>query len=58
MNDIKLLKKKYDKEGFISPIQIISIEEAKTHRKKIENVEKKIGSLHNVNKVHTILNFN
>jgi len=55
MNDLKILTKKYNEDGFISPIQILSEKEANLHRTKIEIVEKKIGSVHNINKIHTIL---
>ena len=55
MTDLKILTKQYNENGFISPIQILSEKKANLHRKKIEVVEKKIGSIHNINKVHTIL---
>mgnify|MGYP006085533807 CR=1 FL=1 len=55
MNTLEKIKNNYNENGFISPIQILSDEKAKLHRKEIENIEKKIGSVHNINKIHTIL---
>jgi len=55
MTSINSLKKRYNEEGFISPIKILSEKDADFHRKEIEIVEKKIGSVHNINKIHTIL---
>tara|TARA_A100001011_G_scaffold218231_1_gene226153 strand:+ start:908 stop:1699 length:792 start_codon:yes stop_codon:yes gene_type:complete len=48
-------KKNYFRDGYISPIDILSPEETLTHRKELETAEKKIGSLHYKTKVHTIL---
>ena len=55
MTNLNLLTKIYNNDGFISPIRILPKKDANLHRKKIENIEKKIGSVHNVNKIHTIL---
>ena len=48
-------KENYFRDGYISPIDILSPEETLTHRKKLETAEKKIGSLHYKTQVHTIL---
>ena len=54
-NKIIEYKKIYNNNGFLSPIKIISNREALNHRKELEGIEKKIGSVHNINKIHTIL---
>tara|TARA_Y100001970_G_scaffold91591_1_gene115529 strand:- start:3012 stop:3803 length:792 start_codon:yes stop_codon:yes gene_type:complete len=53
--NFNLLVKKYWENGFISNVPIISNNEAKKHRKFLEEAEKKVGSLHYKTKVHTIL---
>ena len=45
----------YQKKGFVSGIQIMSMREAKAHRYRLECAEKQIGALHYKSKVHTIL---
>ena len=45
----------YERNGFLSPIEILSTEEAANHRAQMEEAEKKIGPLHYKTKVHTIL---
>ena len=49
------LRKIYDKDGYLSPIDIITKDEAKNHRNRLELAETKIGSLHYKSKVHTII---
>ena len=41
-------------DGFISPVSIISENEARTHRELLENAEKKLGNMHYQSKIHTI----
>ena len=55
MYDLELFYKKYQKDGFVFPIQVIDLKNAKQCRIKLEDVEKKIGTLHYKAKVHTIL---
>ena len=55
MSDLEFLYKKYQKNGYVSPIQVINSNNAKKYRTKLEGAEKKIGSLHYKAKVHTIL---
>lgn len=46
----------YSRDGFISPMRIISEHDATYHRAQLEDAETKLGkSLHYVTKVHTIL---
>ena len=55
MYDLDLFYKKYQKDGFVYPIPVIDLKSAKQYRIKLEDVEKKIGTLHYKSKVHTIL---
>ena len=55
MYDLELFHKKFQKNGFVFPIQVIDLKNANQCRKKLEDVEKKIGKLHYKSKVHTIL---
>lgn len=49
--------KPYQENGFISPVHLISEDEALANRQKLEEVERVHGSLHYISKVHTILDF-
>ena len=55
MYDLDLFDKKYQKDGFVYPIPVIDLKKVTECRIKLEDVEKKIGSLHYKSKVHTIL---
>ena len=55
MNNLDRYKKDYNENGFISPVRIISSEEAKKHRDILENTEKILGNMHYQSKIHTIL---
>ncbi len=45
----------YARDGFVSPIDVVSVEEAKRHRQVMEQAEAAIGPLHYRSKVHTVL---
>ena len=47
----------YQRDGFASPISILSTDEAQAHRAKMEAVEAEHGPLHYITKAHTILDF-
>ena len=49
------LAENYQKQGFVSGIQIISAREARAHRYRLEYAENQVGALHYKSKVHTIL---
>ena len=55
MNNLDQYKQDYLKNGFISPVKIISDQEAKKHRDILENTEKVLGNMHYQSKLHTIL---
>ena len=45
----------FARDGFVSPLEILSVEEAAAHRRRMEEAEAKFGALHYEYKVHTIL---
>ena len=47
----------YQRDGFASPVLILSAHEANKHRTKMEAVEAEHGPLHYISKAHTILDF-
>jgi len=55
MKNLDRYKQEYNQNGFISPVRIISSEEAKKHRSILENTEKILGNMHYQSKIHTIL---
>ena len=55
MKNLDSYQQDYNENGFISPVRIISFEEAKKHRDTLENTEKVLGNMHYQSKIHTIL---
>ena len=53
--DLHQLKYRYKRDGYVSPIDIISAEDAARHRQAMEAAETAFGDLHYTTKVHTIL---
>jgi len=49
------LKSDYAKQGFLSPVDVLSEADALRHRRCLEDAEKRFGSLHYLAKMHTIL---
>ena len=49
------LKQTYLKDGIISGVKMLEVEESSRHRKVMENAESKFGPLHYKSKEHTIL---
>jgi len=47
----------YQRDGFVSPVPILSSGEAAEQRANLEAVEAKHGEMHYISKVHTILDF-
>lgn len=45
----------YTRDGFLSGVDIISTEQASAHRTRMEQAEAKLGKLHYLTKIHTIL---
>ena len=55
MEKTNVLKSSFEENGFISPVNIITKQQAKQHRIKLENAEDLLGSLHYKSKVHTVI---
>lgn len=49
------VKSVYDRQGFLSPVDVLSESEAARHRRRLEDAERAIGPLHYLAKAHTIL---
>ncbi|MHC8509799.1 MAG: phytanoyl-CoA dioxygenase family protein [Rhodospirillales bacterium] len=49
------LKARYDRDGFIAPVDVLTPAEAREHRKILEDAEAQIGPLHYQHKIHTVL---
>lgn len=45
----------YERDGYVSGVPIVSADEAASHRKRLEDAEAQMGSLHYKSKAHTIL---
>jgi len=48
-------KEQYDAQGYLAGIDVINATEVADHRSQLERAEQKIGSIHYLSKVHTIL---
>ena len=55
MQPLEEYKDDYLKKGFISPVRIISENEAIKHRDLLENSEKIMGNMHYQSKLHLSL---
>lgn len=55
MAELQDIKQNYERDGYVSGIEILSEKEAAGHRKAMEDTEAKIGPVHYKNKIHTIL---
>lgn len=53
--DISSFISTYNRDGFVSPVRLLSADQALRHRRELENAEQQIGDLHYKPKVHTIL---
>ena len=53
--DIRALSQTYERDGYISGVQILSPESTAQHRASMEAAEEQIGSFHYKSKAHTIL---
>jgi len=49
------LRSDYDRLGFLSPVDVINEQEALQHRNLMQDAENRIGPLHYMAKIHTIL---
>ncbi len=47
--------KAYNRDGFLSPVKLLGLEDARKHRIRMEAAEESLGSLHYKSKIHTLL---
>ena len=53
--DLNELTSRYERDGYLSPVPLISARTAATHRARLEDAEAAFGPLHYKTKVHTML---
>ena len=53
--DVSALADIYNRDGYVSAVDILTPEEAAEHRRRMEAAEERIGSLHYRSKAHTFL---
>lgn len=53
--DIDALTRAYHRDGYVSPVPVLTEQEAAAHRRRMEAAEATFGPLHYRTKVHTIL---
>ena len=54
LKDSRPLTDVFERDGFVSPVQIITTQEAAEHRARMEWAEARIGPLHYKPKAHTM----
>lgn len=54
-DDLQTLKREYARDGFLSPVDIISASDARRHRAQMESAEQNMGAVHYLAKMHTVL---
>ena len=55
LDSLKAAAEFYARDGFLSPVDILTADEAAHHRARMEEAEARIGPLHYMAKMHTIL---
>ncbi|MTI08241.1 phytanoyl-CoA dioxygenase family protein [Curvivirga aplysinae] len=53
--DLSEIRKRYDQDGFVSPISILDEQEAQKQRRILEHTEADVGNLHYKFKIHTAM---
>lgn len=54
-HDLAEIKADYERDGYVSGIELISEAEAQHHRKRLESAEQEFGNMHYKSKAHTLL---
>jgi len=54
-DSLSTLRRRYDRDGFVAPVEIIDSQTALSHRHRLEATESKTGSLHYRPKIHAML---
>jgi len=55
MSNLGELKADYTNDGVVWKVPIVSATEAKSHRARLEAAEAELGSMHYINKIHTVM---
>lgn len=53
--DAKAISETYDRDGYVSPVQVLTEAEAAAHRERLEALEATEGGLHYNAKLHTVM---
>ena len=53
--DLDQIKHDYQRDGFVSPVRLLTDAQAARHRSRLESAESKFGNMHYKSKIHTIL---
>ena len=53
--DLAGITSTYETDGVVGNVAVLSSDEAAMHRKRLEAVEAELGSLHYINKIHTVM---
>lgn len=54
MRDLAQRASNYNRDGYVSGVDILSIDDAQEHRRRLEEAERAMGSLHYKAKMHTV----
>lgn len=53
--DLKQIKSNYQRDGYISGLELLNHDEAVAHRQRLESAEQDFGNIHYKPKIHTLL---
>lgn len=54
-HDLGRIKADYERDGYVSGIQLVSEQDAQKHRQRLESAEAEFGNMHYKSKIHTLL---
>jgi len=54
-HDIAKIKSDYERDGYVSGVQLLDKKQAIHHRKKLEDAEARFDNMHYKSKIHTLL---
>ncbi len=54
-HDLEKIKSDYERDGYVSGIELLSSSEAIAHRERLEKAEAEFGNMHYKSKIHTLL---
>jgi len=54
-HDLAKIKSDYERDGYVSGIKLLSDQDAKQHRHRLESAEAEFGNMHYKSKAHTLL---